>query len=130
MKNWCFVVTGLILLDQVTKMIMTVFFRPLVRLNWGISFGLFPAPFWLFINLGILLVLFLFLKESFIKALLIGGGMSNLVDRILRGGVVDFINLNSLIFWKNSKISLPIFNFADFFICLGFLLITIKKLRF
>lgn len=46
-------------------------------------------------------------------ALIIGGAIANIIDRLVRGGVIDFI-----------KISLfPIFNFADLAISLGVILI-------
>jgi signal peptidase II len=41
-----------------------------------------------------------------------GGAASNLLDRVWRNGVVDFIDLG---FW-------PLFNFADIAICLGILI--------
>lgn len=44
-------------------------------------------------------------------ALIIGGGIGNLIDRIKKGYVVDF-------FYFNFK-KCPIFNIADFFIILG-----------
>jgi signal peptidase II len=43
----------------------------------------------------------------------IGGAASNVIDRLWRGGVVDFIDFG---FW-------PVFNFADFAIVLGLLLV-------
>ena len=44
--------------------------------------------------------------------LIIGGGLSNLFDRVLRGGVIDFIDLG----WGS------VFNLADVFITLGLVL--------
>jgi len=47
----------------------------------------------------------------------VAGSLSNIIDRIFYGGVVDFIVLSF------GKFSWPIFNFADFFIFFGILLV-------
>jgi signal peptidase II len=47
-----------------------------------------------------------------IFALIISGGLSNIIDRIYFGCVIDFINLH---FW-------PVFNFADIYITIGVLI--------
>ena len=44
--------------------------------------------------------------------LVIAGGLSNLIDRITRGFVVDFIDVNELL-------NFAIFNVADIFIVVG-----------
>jgi signal peptidase II len=46
-------------------------------------------------------------------ALMTGGASGNLFDRIYRGKVIDFIELNLC------GVSLPVFNFADIFITIG-----------
>ncbi|WP_461207693.1 signal peptidase II [Clostridium sp. DL1XJH146] len=51
----------------------------------------------------------------------IGGGLSNLVDRFMRGKVVDFIFFN-IKKW-------PVFNIADFFVFTGVLLIFISEIK-
>ncbi len=48
-------------------------------------------------------------------ALLIGGALGNLIDRIMRGFVIDFIAFS---FW-------PVFNLADIFIVAGVFLIIL-----
>ena len=50
--------------------------------------------------------------------LIIAGGMGNLTDRIFRGYVVDYIDINPLIKY-------PIFNLADIFIVLGSVILAI-----
>lgn len=59
--------------------------------------------------------------------LIISGGISNLIDRIFRGYVVDYIDINKII-------NYPVFNIADIFIVIGMTLLigyivikTIKK---
>lgn len=54
---------------------------------------------------------------------LFGGILGNLVDRIIKGVVVDYVSLN--IFGYH----FPIFNLADLFITLGVILLIIKTLK-
>ena len=56
-------------------------------------------------------------------SLVIGGSIGNLIDRILRGAVVDFLDFK--IFGYNY----PIFNLADTFIVLGVFLLLISMFR-
>lgn len=56
-------------------------------------------------------------------SLVIGGSIGNLIDRILRGAVVDFIDIK--IFGYN----FPIFNLADTFIVIGVFLLIIEMFR-
>ena len=56
-------------------------------------------------------------------SLVIGGSIGNLIDRILRGAVVDFIDVK--IFGYN----FPIFNLADTFIVIGVFLLIIEMFR-
>lgn len=51
-------------------------------------------------------------KESILMisiAMIIGGGLGNLIDRISKGYVVDFFDIHII----------PVFNVADIFICTG-----------
>jgi len=57
-------------------------------------------------------------------ALVLGGAIGNLVDRLNHGYVVDFL----LIYYK--KLSWPAFNVADSAICIGVALIIIDSLFF
>ncbi len=54
--------------------------------------------------------------------LLMGGGVSNLLDRFLEGGVVDYV------YW-HCGFDFAIFNFADVMIDLGVVLILIATFR-
>ena len=56
-------------------------------------------------------------------SLVIGGSIGNLIDRILRGAVIDFIDVK--IFGYN----FPIFNLADTFIVIGVFLLVIEMFR-
>ena len=57
------------------------------------------------------------IKIMLILSLVLAGGFSNLIDRLFRGYVVDFINL-----FPNAKF--PIFNIADIFIIIGWILLA------
>ena len=62
-------------------------------------------------------------KTSFSLSLILAGGISNLIDRIIKGGVVDFISIKNF----------AIINVADFYIVFGlflfiiFFIINIRK---
>lgn len=113
MKNWWLVSSGVVLLDQVSKILIFKYFPYLIIFNQGIAFGVLSSDWWLIINLLILGVIFLFGKKKRGSSLVIGGGFSNIFDRIIRGGVIDFIDIKV---W-------PVFNLADIFICLGVILL-------
>ena len=50
--------------------------------------------------------------ELWCVAAIVGGGIGNLIDRLVRGSVTDMIGFS---FWK----AFPIFNVADCFITVG-----------
>lgn len=52
-------------------------------------------------------------------SLILSGGIGNLIDRIIRGFVIDFIDFNPLIKY-------PIFNIADIYIVVGCVIIGIN----
>ncbi len=94
--------------------------------NRGVAFGMFQNHVWLFAILTILLIavfIWLILSKKlegklFITAaaLMIGGGIGNLIDRIWRGFVVDYLSLS---FFS------PVCNFADYCITIGAVLFVI-----
>ncbi len=98
-------------------------------LNRGVSFGVFnnsPLSVFWFITGGISVLLFFLAKwmleaqrtpRMIAYALIIGGGLGNLCDRVLRGAVIDFIDL----YW--GKYHWPAFNLADASIVCGVVLI-------
>ena len=91
--------------------------------NDGMAFGLLGEHRWIFMTLstvGILLMLayLVYVKGndkllSFSLALVIGGGIGNMFDRVALGYVVDFIDVRCFSFWK------WIFNVADSAVCIG-----------
>ncbi len=94
--------------------------------NRGAAFGIFSNQRWLFIIATvlaiILLVYLVFVKKFQSKifnisvALIIGGGVGNLIDRIFLGYVVDYIQIS---FFP------PVCNFADYCITAGTIILII-----
>lgn len=94
--------------------------------NRGAAFGIFSNQRWLFIITTvlaiILLVYLVFVKKFQSKifnisvALIIGGGVGNLIDRIFLGYVVDYIQIS---FFP------PVCNFADYCITAGTIILII-----
>jgi len=59
------------------------------------------------------------IKTGIFMSMILAGGISNLIDRIFYGGVVDYLNITKLIK------TFPIFNIADCIIIIGLILFTI-----
>ena len=101
--------------------------------NTGGAFSILSGNRWLFIVIGILVVViisffikkieYLNYKYTMIFALLIGGILGNLIDRIFRGYVIDYLSFK--IFGYNY----PVFNFADICIVLGVLLLLVAVIK-
>ncbi|MBR4177763.1 MAG: signal peptidase II [Bacilli bacterium] len=111
-----------------SKMIIDGFFKFSCIKNTGISFGLLSGYRIIIILLTILIIgylLYEFIKYNKSKLFLvssimiIGGALGNLIDRIFRGYVVDFISFT--IFNKE----MAIFNIADILITIGIVLYVI-----
>ena len=62
-------------------------------------------------------------KTMIALELIIAGGVSNLIDRLFRGFVVDYIDIHQLI-------KFPIFNLADFCISVGWIILVVSIIRF
>ena len=101
--------------------------------NFGISFGLFSGLIspWILIILGLLVVIFIFYLmksasdtlEELGLLIIISGAISNIIDRIFNGYVIDFIYFHYKdFFW-------PAFNFADIYITIGIIMLVINILR-
>lgn len=99
--------------------------------NTGAAFSMLSGARWLFIILGIIalnIIYIYFIKNKDLNnfeivayALLLSGIIGNLIDRILYGYVIDFIDVTVFDF--------AIFNFADSFIVISviLLLLGVKK---
>lgn len=99
--------------------------------NRGVAFGMFKDMRWIFVVFTAIIILVLlyiiifkgiksklFLVSS---ALIIGGGIGNLIDRIFYGYVIDYLQLS---FFS------PVCNFADYAITVGTILLVIYLLFF
>jgi len=129
--NFWSVAIFVFVLDRITKFLVVKniplnhsidfsFFSLSNILNTGTAFGLLKNASWFFIIFAAAVSVFLLLKHnSFsqklqpVLGLILGGALGNLVDRLLYGAVVDFIDFH---FW-------PAFNVADTAISVAVVLI-------
>ena len=126
----------IILIDQFTKYLMFynkelfvnkdfLLFKIDFVINYGAAFNIFTGSR-LFLSLvsiifSILLIYLIFRKNTlnsfdlYSYSFILGGTIGNGIDRIYKGFVVDFINLNIINF--------PVFNIADVSINIGFIIL-------
>lgn len=125
---------GVIVLDQVSKILILNFLYEdqivlipnILRFtyveNRGMAFGLLADHRWVFMLfsvIGIALIcayLWFYVKGTLGRvglALVIGGGIGNMIDRVAYGFVVDFIDFYAFDFWN------WVFNIADSAVCVG-----------
>ncbi len=111
--KYLFFIIFLIIIDQMTKFYF--FTTGKFISNTGSFFGFFAGYNNLFIIISLIAVGVLFYfyeREKNLRlglSFIIAGAVGNLTDRILKGYVIDFIDLP---FW-------PVFNFSDMFIVIG-----------
>ncbi|MBF0565722.1 MAG: signal peptidase II [Nitrospirae bacterium] len=129
-------------LDQFTKYLIetnmslheSFYVMPLLDIvsvrNVGSAFGLFKGlGNAVFITLATLAVLALSglivfgKRDHFSLALLLGGALGNVTDRIVRGYVVDFL------YFHVSRYYWPAFNVADSALTVGIILLIISQLK-
>ena len=124
----------IILIDQFTKYLMFnnyklyidkdfLLFKIVFVKNYGAAFNIFSGSriFLSFISIIFsILLIYLILRKNNLNAIdlysysfILGGTIGNGIDRILKGYVIDFINLNNINF--------PVFNIADISINIGFI---------
>lgn len=142
-----FVALAVIAFDQLSKIIILKNFLPGESLavikdifhislvfNKGIAFGIFskaesPVFIWITLAAAILILFFLLFrhKHSMNKrkntqlylALVLGGAVGNLIDRIRFGYIIDFLDFR---IW-------PVFNLADSAITIGTILLVLQMLK-
>lgn len=135
-----FLIAGLVvIIDQITKAIALTKLASIVSVpaigkivsltlvkNTGAAFGLFKYQTTVFISISLIAIAFTIFylakkKASFYLpfALILGGAVGNLIDRLRFGYVVDFIDLH---FW-------PVFNIADSCITIGSIFLFVIILR-
>ena len=147
---WYLLALVVIIIDQWTKWLAETnltFHEPVPViepfLNWTLAYN-YGAAFsfladaggwqkWFFSGLALVMSLFLMVYLikaprkatllSFGLALVLGGAVGNLLDRLLHGHVIDFIHVHNADVWHY-----PIFNIADMAISIGVALIVIDML--
>lgn len=129
----------IIVIDQIIKAIVTnqniAIIKNILNItytqNYGIAFSLLQQRT-VIISITILLLIittiYTIKKINIISNIqliaiisVLSGGISNLIDRAVRGYVIDYINIEFLEF--------PIFNLADIFITVGVCLLIITTIK-
>ena len=126
----------IILIDQFTKNLMFNNYKIFINKdfllfkldyvkNYGAAFNIFSGSRILLSFISIvfsILLIYLILRKNTLNSFdlysysfILGGTIGNGIDRILKGFVIDFINLNFINF--------PVFNIADISINIGFIVI-------
>ncbi len=128
------IVFGVVGIDQLTKYLTVLFLDvgqsvPLWQdvlhftyvQNKGMAFGLLAEHRWVFMILstiaivGLLFYMVVYRPQNrwvqVSLSMIIGGGIGNMIDRIVLGYVVDFIDF--------TLINFAVFNVADSFVCIG-----------
>jgi signal peptidase II len=146
---WLGISVVVVLLDQYTKILIvgdfrlfesrpvTSFFNVVRLQNTGAAWSFLASAGgwqrWFFVGLALAasaFMLYLLVRNksqklfSFAIAMVLGGAVGNVVDRIVRGSVVDFISLH----WHDAY-TFPAFNLADSAITLGAICLVVDELR-
>lgn len=89
--------------------------------NRGAAFGMLADHRWVFMILSVVGIAAIFIYLTVTKpkswwmrlalCFIVGGGVGNMIDRIARGYVIDFIDCRFIDFY--------VFNVADSFVCIG-----------
>ena len=128
-------VTILIILDQASKLLVCNFvkepigndyFKLEIANNTGLAFGFNDGSNVknIFIMLFVLCIVIRFIKNQIelidsktavALSMVLAGGIGNVIDRIFRGAVLDFISIYKF----------PIFNIADILVFVGAILLVI-----
>ena len=145
---WLGVALIVIVLDQVTKTLIinqfslhesvrvTSFFNIVRAHNTGAAFSFLAGASgwqrWFFVGLGVAASVFIvwMLRRHpeqtlfcFAVSLILGGALGNVIDRMLHGHVVDFLQVH----WNQHYF--PSFNVADSAISIGAALLILDELR-
>ena len=128
------IILGAIALDQWTKWLTVIYldYRESFPLwkdvlhftherNEGAAFSMLSDQRWVFMTfstvaiIGLLIYLIFFRpKSKYVQitlAMIVGGGIGNMIDRVVLGYVIDFIDF--------TLIDFAVFNVADSFVCVG-----------
>ncbi|MBW2976242.1 signal peptidase II [Candidatus Woesearchaeota archaeon] len=123
-----------VLADQISKFFIKTHFQlnssfPVIKNifhlsrihNFGAGFGILQNQKWILVFIALIVIgtVFYYLdkikdKELFLQIIIgfiLGGTIGNLIDRVIYGYVIDFLDFR---IW-------PVFNIADSFACIGFI---------
>lgn len=138
------VAAGAVALDQISKLLVLRYLAPVGSYplwrgvlhltyveNRGAAFGMLSEHRWVFLaaSTAAILVIGVYLfrarpksvLERLSLAMIAGGGIGNMIDRVARGYVVDFIDVTCIRFY--------VFNIADSFVCVGCGLMILYLIR-
>lgn len=144
-RGWIMMVIAIIILliiDQIAKVSATIYAKESQTLiegilnihyirNTGVAFGIIKNNPFLVMIMEIIVLLFIirFLILQYDRmntgtkvalSFILAGGSSNLIDRIVYRGVVDYIDISSMLN------EFPVFNLADMYVIIGLLLFIIS----
>ena len=127
----------IILIDQITKYLISYNYKLFINKdfllfkldfvkNYGAAFNILSGSRIFLSLISIIfsiLLIYIILKKNNLKVIdlysysfILGGTIGNGIDRILKGYVIDYINLNIINF--------PVFNIADISINIGFIFLV------
>ncbi|MET0323476.1 MAG: signal peptidase II [Duganella sp.] len=146
---WLGIAFIIVLIDQLSKItitrtfqlgeekFVTSFFNLVLAYNKGAAFsflhnaGGWQRHFFTAIGVGAAIYIIYLLKKhggqrmfSWALSLVLGGAVGNVIDRVLYGHVVDFLDFH----WESFG-HFPAFNIADSAICIGAALFILDELR-
>jgi len=149
MVPWLGIAAVIILLDQLTKitvaklftygeeLVVTSFFNLVLAYNKGAAFSFLSNEsgwqryFFTAIGIGAALYIVYLLRKHagqrmfcWALALILGGAVGNVIDRMVYGHVIDFLDFH----WRGLG-HFPAFNIADSAICIGAALFILDELR-
>ncbi len=131
---WSSIAVGVVILDQLTKYLAVHLLKPVETVpliqdvlhltyttNRGAAFGMLADHRWIFLVISTVAIAligyYLYEKQNdnpllcSALAMILGGGVGNMIDRTLLGYVVDFVDFRLIHF--------AVFNIADTFVCIG-----------
>ena len=146
MLIWIVVIVASIFADQLTKQLVVNFldreepfyvikgvFRFSYVENRGAAFGMLDDHRWVFMIIstvaivGIIFYMWKFCRDSKLLclglSLIVGGGIGNMIDRVLLGYVIDFLD-----FCAFPKLWMWVFNVADACVCVGAAIVVLSLL--